>query len=276
MTTPLASVALQPGPGRRSGGSNRLVIAAADTLAVCGRNLRVLRRSPQSLVFATIQPVMFVLLFRYAFGGAIHVPGVPYVDYLMPGIFAQTVAFGAMGTAVGLAYDSKSGLMERFRTLAMSRFAVLAGRTLADLVRNLAVVVVMAGVGFAVGFRPGTGVGGLLAALLLVTLFAYALSWGFVALGLVVTDPEAAQGAGVPVMFLLVFSSAAFVPLSTMPGWLQVLGAHQPVTALADAERALVLGGPAASDVMSSLLWSAGLLIGFAVLAALAYRRATR
>ena len=276
MTTLPASPSpwLDPAPGASS--SNRVVTAVGDTLAVCGRNLRVLSRSPQALVFATVQPVMFVLLFRYAFGGAIHVPGVPYVNYLMPGIFAQAVAFGAMGTAVGLAYDAKSGLMERFRTLAMSRTAVLAGRTLADLVRNIAVVVVMAGVGFTVGFRTSAGAGGLLGALGLVTLFAYALSWGFVALGLVVADPEAAQGAGVPVMFLLVFSSAAFVPLSTMPGWLQVIGAHQPVTALVNAERALLLGGPAAGDVMSSVTWSVGLIAGFAVLATLAYRRTAR
>jgi ABC-2 type transport system permease protein/oleandomycin transport system permease protein len=263
--------------GRRGSGRPQAVAdAVIDTVAVCGRNLRVLVRSPQALVFAGVQPVMFVLLFRYAFGGAIRVPGVAYVDYLMPGIFAQTVAFGAMGTAVGLATDAKTGLMTRYRTLPVSRVAVLAGRILADLVRNVGVVTVMVGVGFAVGFRTHHGVPAFLAAIGLVALFAYALSWGFVALGLVVSDPEAAQSAGVPIMFVLVFSSAAFVPIATMPGWLQTIGVHQPVTALVDAERALLLGGPAAADVAATLAWSLGLLAGLVILAVLAYRRANR
>jgi ABC transporter DrrB family efflux protein len=252
------------------------LIAIADTIDVAGRNLRTMLRMPQALVFALIQPVLFVLLFRYAFGGAIHVPGVPYVDYLMPGIFAQSVAFGALGTAVGLATDLRSGLLERFRTLPMSRSAVLAGRTLADLARNLAVVAVMAGVGFAVGFRVHTSAVAFLAALGLVALFGYALSWAFVSLGLRISDPEAAQAAGVPVMFLLVFASSAFVPISTMPGWLQVVAAHQPLTALVTAVRALVLGGPTAGHVLASLAWSGGLLAGFALLAIGQYQRISR
>jgi len=260
-------------PSRRQ---SRLTMALSDTADVAGRNLRALWRTPQALIFATIQPVMFVLLFRYAFGGAIHVPGVPYVEFLMPGIFAQAVAFGAIGTAVGLSADMASGIFTRFRTLPMSRVAVLAGRTLADLARNLVVVAVMTGVGYAVGFRAHTGAAGLLAPLGLVAVFAFALSWGFVALGLSVSDPEAAQGAGVPVVFLLVFSSAAFVPLSTMPGWLQAFGANQPVTALVDAERALILGGPAASDVLACLAWSAGMLVVFVTLATRVYRGASR
>ena len=252
------------------------LIAIADTIDVAGRNLRTMLRMPQALVFALIQPVLFVLLFRYAFGGAIHVPGVPYADYLMPGIFAQSVAFGALGTAVGLATDLRSGLLERFRTLPMSRSAVLAGRTVADLARNLAVVAVMAGVGFAVGFRVHTSAVAFLAALGLVALFGYALSWGFVSLGLRISDPEAAQAAGVPVMFLLVFASSAFVPISTMPGWLQVVAAHQPLTALVTAVRALVLGGPTAGHVLASLAWSGGLLAGFALLAIAQYQRISR
>ncbi|HEY5985600.1 MAG TPA: ABC transporter permease, partial [Streptosporangiaceae bacterium] len=231
----------------------RAWMAVADTLDVTGRNLRNVLRTPQALVFALIQPVLFVLLFRYAFGGAIRVPGIPYVDYLVPGIFAQSVAFGALGTAVGLSADVRSGLLERFRTLPMSRLAILAGRTLADLARNLAVVAVMAGVGFAVGFRVHTSALAFLAGLGLVALFGYALSWGFVSLGLRISDPEAAQAAGVPVMFLLVFASAAFVPLATMPGWLQAVAAHQPLTALVNAVRALVLGGPTADHVLASV-----------------------
>ena len=250
--------------------------AIADTVDVAGRNLRTLFRTPQALIFATIQPVIFVLLFRYAFGGAIRVPGTDYVDYLMPGIFAQAVAFGAVGTAVGLSADLRSGILVRFRTLPMARIAVLGGRTLADLIRNLVVVAVMIGVGFAVGFRSANGAPGLLAALALVVVFAYAASWGFAALGLRVSDPEAAQAAGVPLVFLLVFTSAAFVPTAAMPGWLQAFGTHQPVDALVNAERALILGGPAAHDVLISLAWSGGLLVAFALLAARTYARMGR
>jgi ABC transporter DrrB family efflux protein len=261
--------ASRPQPGRAW-------MAVADTLDVTGRNLRNVLRTPQALVFALIQPVLFVLLFRYAFGGAIRVPGIPYVDYLVPGIFAQSVAFGALGTAVGLSADVRSGLLERFRTLPMSRLAILAGRTLADLARNLAVVAVMAGVGFAVGFRVHTSALAFLAGLGLVALFGYALSWGFVSLGLRISDPESAQAAGVPVMFLLVFASAAFVPLATMPGWLQAVAAHQPLTALVNAVRALVLGGPTAGHVLTSVAWSCGLLVAFALLALHQYQRMNR
>src|SRR5215472_6455114 len=250
--------------------------ALSDTADVAWRNLRTLFRTPQALIFATIQPVIFVLLFRYAFGGAIRVPGTDYVDYLMPGIFAQAVAFGAVGTAVGLSADLRSGILVRFRTLPMARIAVLGGRTLADLARNLLVVAVMVGVAFAAGFRSANGAAGLLAALALVVVFAYAVSWGFAALGLRVSDPEAAQAAAVPVVFLLVFTSAAFVPSTAMPGWLQAFGTHQPVNALVTAERALILGGPAARDVLISLAWSGGILVVFGLLAARSYARMGR
>jgi len=254
----------------------RVAAALYDTIDVAGRNLRTLLRTPQALIFATIQPIMFVLLFRYAFGGAIRVPGVNYVDYLMPGVFAQSVAFGAIGTAVGLSADLRSGILVRFRTLPMARIAVLGGRTLADLARNLLVVAVMVGVGFAAGFRSANGAAGLLAALALGVAFGYAVSWGFAALGLRVSDPEAAQAAAVPVVFLLVFTSAAFVPSTAMPGWLQAFGTHQPVNALVTAERALILGGPAAHEVLISLAWSGGMLLVFALLAARSYARMGR
>jgi ABC-2 type transport system permease protein len=257
-------------------GISGLTAAFADTADVAWRNLLTLLRTPQALVFATIQPVIFVLLFRYAFGGAIRVPGTDYVDFLMPGIFAQTVAFGAVGTAVGLSADVRTGILVRFRTLPMARIAVLGGRTVADLARNLLVVAVMTGVGFAAGFRSPHGAAGLLGALGLVVFFGYAVSWGFAALGLRVSDPEAAQAAAVPVVFLLVFTSAAFVPASAMPGWLQAFGTHQPVNALVSAERALILGGPAANDVLICLAWSAGMLIVFALLAARTYARMGR
>src|SRR5438067_911532 len=164
-----------------------------DAMAVAWRNLRALPRIPQYLVFSTIQPVIFVLMFRYVFGGAIKVPGpIPYVDYLIPGVFAQTVVFGSMGTAIGLATDMQSGLMERFRSLPMARSALLVGRTFADLARNVFVVFLMVVVGFAVGFRIHGGVLNFLAACALVLLFGYALSWVFASIGLLVKDPESA------------------------------------------------------------------------------------
>mgnify|MGYP001462731322 CR=1 FL=1 len=261
---------------RRPAVLSRIAAASWDTADVAGRNLLTQLRTPQALVFALVQPVIFVLLFRYAFGGAIRIPGVSYVDYLMPGIFAQTVCFGAIGTAVGLSADVRSGLLVRLRTLPMARIAVLGGRTAADLARNLAVVAVMTGVGFAAGFRTAQGAAGLLAALGLVLAFAYAASWAFAALGLRVSDPEAAQAAGVPVVFLLVFTSSAFVPVSSMPGWLQAVGAHQPVNALVNAERALILGGPAARDVLIAVAWTAGILAAATILSARIYARMSR
>ncbi len=248
--------------------------AALDAIAIAQRNLIALRRVPQLLVFSTIQPVIFVLLFRYVFGGAISVPGVSYVDFLLPGIFVQTAVFGAMGAAIGLASDLKTGLLERFRSLPMARSAVLAGRTIADLARNVFVVALMAGVGFAVGFRVHTDAPRFLAAMALVLLFGYGMSWIFATVGLAVGDPETAQAASFPVMAPLVFASSALVPVETMPGWLQPFAEHQPVSVAASAVRALVLGGPAASYVIQTLAWVAGILVVFAPLAVRRYRRA--
>jgi ABC transporter DrrB family efflux protein len=245
-----------------------------DATAVAGRNLIAYRRVPQLLVFSTIQPVIFVLLFRYVFGGAVKTPpGVPYVDYLMPGIFVQTTVFGAIGAAVGLATDLKSGLLERFRSLPMARSAVLAGRTTADLARNVFVAALMAVVGFAVGFRVHTSALGFLAGMLLVLLFGYVLSWVFATVGLVVGDPETAQAAAFPVMAPLVFASSAFVPVSTMPSWLQPFAEHQPVSVTASAVRALMIGGPTTSYVLQSLAWCAAILLVFVPVAVRRYRR---
>jgi ABC-2 type transport system permease protein/oleandomycin transport system permease protein len=246
-----------------------------DAAAIAGRNLIAYRRVPQLLVFSTIQPVIFVLLFRYVFGGAVKTPpGVPYVDYLMPGIFVQTTVFGAIGAAVGLATDLKSGLLERFRSLPMARSAVLAGRTTADLARNVFVAALMAVVGFAVGFRVHTSALGFLAGMLLVLLFGYVLSWVFATVGLAVGDPETAQAAAFPVMAPLVFASSAFVPVSTMPSWLQPFAEHQPVSVTASAVRALMIGGPTTSYVLQSLAWCAAILLVFVPVAVRRYRRA--
>ena len=260
-------------------GFARVTGAASDAFAVTGRNLIALRRVPQLIVFSTIQPVIFVLLWRYVFGGAIDVRGgIPYVDFLMPGIFVQTVVFGAMGAAVGLAADIKSGLLERFRALPMARSAVLAGRTFADLTRNVFVVALMAAIGFAVGFQVHTTALGFLAGLLVVLLFGYVLSWVFVTLGLLVSDPETAQAAAFPIMAPLVFASNAFVPPETMPGWLRVFAEHQPVSATISAVRALVLGAPPGEStallVLQALAWMAVILMVFAPLAVHRYRRA--
>jgi ABC-2 type transport system permease protein/oleandomycin transport system permease protein len=246
----------------------------SDTLTIAGRNLLTIVRLPQLLVFSTIQPVIFVLLFRYAFGGAINTGGIPYVDYLMPGIFAQTVAFGAMGTGIGLADDLQKGLIERFRSLPMARSAVLAGRIVSDLVRNVFVVALMTVVGFAVGFRLHSSAFALVAGLALLLLFGCGLSAIFALIGLSVPNGEAAQAAGFPMLAPLVFASSAFVPVRTMPSWLQGFANHQPLSVVVDAIRALVLGLPAGSHVVQSLAWTAALLAVFGPLAVRRYRRA--
>ncbi len=246
-----------------------------DTFAITQRNLIAYRRVPQLLVFSTIQPVIFVLMFRYVFGGAIKIPGrIPYVDFLMPGVFVQTVVFGAIATAIGLATDLKSGLMERFHALPMARSAVLTGRTMADMIRNVFVVILMMVVGFLVGWRIHTNIVGLVGGALLVILFGYAMSWIFATVGLAVRDPETAQAAAFPVLAPLVFASSAFVPVGSMPGWLQVFAKHQPVSITASAVRALTIGGPTASYVWQSIAWCVGILVVFAPIAVRLYRRA--
>ncbi|HET7482652.1 MAG TPA: ABC transporter permease [Actinomycetota bacterium] len=244
-----------------------------DAFAVAYRNLLAYIRVPQLLVFSTIQPVIFVLMFRYVFGGAITVPGVPYVDFLMPGIFIQTVIFGAMSTGIGLATDIKSGLLERFRSLPMSRSAVLAGRTLADLGRNVFVAILMVVVGFLVGFRIHTSFIAFLGGFALVLLFGYTFSWVMATVGLAVGDPETAQAAAFPLIAPLVFASSAFVPPDSMPGWLQVFAEHQPLSVTTTAVRALMIGGPTRSPVIQTILWCAGIVIVFAPLAVRRYRR---
>jgi ABC-2 type transport system permease protein len=245
-----------------------------DALAIAWRNLLNIRRNPQLLVFATIQPVIFVLMFRYVFGGAIHVPGNSYVDFLMPGIFVQTVVFGSLTTGVGLADDLQKGLVDRFRSLPMARSAVLVGRTLADLVRNLFVVILMCVVGVIVGWRPtGTSVE-IIAGVGLVLGFAYSLSWLFAIVGLSVRDSETAQAASFPILAPLVFASSAFVPVSSMPGWLQAFANHQPVTAVVNAVRALTLGVASAGHVITAIAWIVGIVAICAPIAVNRYRRA--
>ncbi|HUY07624.1 MAG TPA: ABC transporter permease [Acidimicrobiales bacterium] len=245
----------------------------ADTSVITWRNLLGYVRIPEAAFFSSVQPIMFVLLFRYVFGGAIPIPGVSYVDYLMPGIFVQTVAFGAIGTSIGLAQDMHTGLIERFRALPMSRSAVLAGRTFADLVRNVVVVGIITAVGFAVGFRLQTNIVAFFAALGILLLFAYALSWGFALIGLSAPNAETAQVMSFPVLFPMTFASSIFVPVDKMPGWLQGFANNQPVSIVVDSSRALMIGGPTASYVIRAIIWSVGLLVVLGPLAVRKYRR---
>jgi ABC-2 type transport system permease protein len=248
--------------------------AVADAITITWRNLKAMLRTPQVLMFSTIQPIIFVLTFRYVFGGSITTPGIPYVDFLMPGVFVQTGAFGAMNTGIGLSEDLHKGLIERFRSLPMARSAVLAGRSLADLVRNFFVVLMMIFVGFLVGFRIHAGVVPFAASIVLLLLFSFAFSWIFALIGLGVPNAEAAQAASFPVLALLVFASTAFVPIDGMPGWLQTYNRIQPVSVIVKAERALSIGGDSAVPVLHALLWIVGLTAIFAPLAIRRYRRA--
>ena len=247
-----------------------------DTQVVTARNLRHFVREPQLLVFSTIQPVMFVLLFIYVFGGAVGraLPhGLSYVDYLLPGIFVQSVMFRASQTSVGLSEDLRRGVIDRFRSMPMARSAVLLGRTVADLVRNVLIIGLMIGIGYAVGFRFHGGVGGAAASVALVAAFGFALSWIFAFVALTVGGAEAAQSLGFVVVFPLVFASSVFVPVASMPHWLQPLAHWSPVTLTANAARALALNGSAPASAAESIGWTAGLLALFVPLSVWRYRR---
>jgi ABC transporter DrrB family efflux protein len=242
---------------------------------VTGRNLRRLVRVPTLVAFATVQPVLFVLLFTYAWGGAIHPPGVTrYVDYGMPGIWVIAIAFGASQTGVAIADDLATGMIDRFRVLPMSRSAVLAGRALADAVRNLWVIVLMTGVGYAIGFRFHAGPTGALAAAACALAVGLAFSWIFALLGLLVRDPESAGIGGLLAVIPLIFTSSTFVPVATFPGWLQAFANVNPITAVVDALRVLCLGGPTATLTSHALAWIGGLLIVAVPAAAVSFHRA--
>ncbi len=246
--------------------------AVRDTATTAWRSLVGAFREPQNIVFALLQPVMFVLLFVYVFGGAIEVPGGSYVDYLMPGIFVQTAIFAGVTTGVGLAEDMRKGVVDRFRTLPMSRTAVIAGRAVADTARTVVSLLLMVLVGFAVGYRPDS-IGGLVAGLGLVLLVAFAFTWFYVVVALAVKSPEAAQSAGFVLTFPLTFASSAFVATDTMPGWLRAFAENQPITLAADATRALTGIGDASA--WPAIAWAAGLLAVLVPTAVALFRRAT-
>jgi ABC-2 type transport system permease protein/oleandomycin transport system permease protein len=250
--------------------------ATADTLVLTRRNLIRIPRAPDLLLGFTVQPVMFVLLFVYVFGGAIQTPGYEYVDFLMPGIITQTIAFGGFLTAVGLNEDLRKGLMDRFRSLPMARSAVLAGRTLADVVMNSLAIALMVGVGYAIGFRFATSIPEILAGIVLLLLFGYAFSWIFALMGLLSSSPESAGSIGFLIVFPLTFVSSAFVPVESMPAALQTFAEVNPFTIVVDAVRELWLGVPVDSPLWAAVAWSVGLIAVFAPLAVARYVRVAR
>jgi ABC transporter DrrB family efflux protein len=249
--------------------------AVRDTAGVAKRNLLRILRNPRLLVISAIQPALLLLLFRYVLGGAIHIPGASYVDYIVPAVFIEAVMIGGMATAIGLADDLGSGIIDRFRSLPMARSAVLAGRTLADLARSAFSLALMVGLGLLVGFSFHAGVGSIIAGLALVIFFGYCFSWIYATIGLVTKDPETAQVAGILPFFILVFASSAIVPVATMPSWLQPFARHQPVSITIDAVRALLQGEPTHNWVWQSLAWSVGILVVFFAIAVHLYRNVT-
>jgi ABC transporter DrrB family efflux protein len=250
--------------------------AVSDTLTITRRNLLVWIRVPAYIVFTVIQPVMFVLMFRYVFGGAIHVP-VPggYVDFLMPGIIGQTAAFATFGTAIALAQELQKGVIDRLRSMPMARSAVLAGRLVADTARMFVTIVIVIGVGYAVGFRFQNGAALAVAMVALAVVFGLAICCIAAFTGLAIGDEESVQAFGLIWLFPITFLSSAFVPISTMPGWLQAFANNQPVTYVIDTMRAMAVGGPIEANLWKSLVWLAGIFIVFAPLAVRAYKRAS-
>jgi ABC transporter DrrB family efflux protein len=245
----------------------------ADSLVMAERNLVRLPRSPDLLIGFTIQPVMFVLLFAYVFGGAIVTPGYDYIDFLIPGIIVQNIAFGGFVTALGLAEDLTKGLIDRFRSLPTARASVLAGRTLADIVTNTLAIVVLVVTGLIIGFSFNASALEILGGVGLLLLFGFAFSWIFALLGMMVSSPEAANGVGFTLIFPITFISAAFVPVDSMPAGLQEFAEVNPITIVVNAMRALWLGAPAGNNIWGAVAWSVGLIAIFAPLAVAKYRR---
>src|SRR3954462_3487738 len=235
----------------------------ASTLVVARRALKKFMRTPQLVVLGTIQGVMFLLIFRYVFGGAIGVGGIDYVNFLVPGFITTGILFGGMGASIAMAEDLEQGFVDRLRSLPMSRTSVLAGRALADTAIGIWSTTLMVIIGFAVGFRIHGTIGQAILAYLLLIVFGFAFEWLFLFLGMVAGNAQAAQGMAL-LVFPFTFISSAFVPVDTMPGWMQVIAEHQPVTFMVNSVRTLtqgraaeiLLGHPASYWVSRSLLWS--------------------
>jgi ABC-2 type transport system permease protein/oleandomycin transport system permease protein len=232
-------------------------------------------RIPYTLVFTAMQPVMFALLFRYVFSGAFEdfeAPG-DYVDFLMPGVFAMAVGFGAITTAIGIAADMETRAIDRFRSLPMARSAVLVGHTSADFLRSAVVIALVVALGFVIGFDIHTPWPAFIAGIGVILAFAYALIWVSALIGVVSASAQTAEGMIFTVLFPLAFASSGFVPTESMPGWLQAFTQHQPFSAVIDASRALMLGGPTTSAVLTALAWIAGMLGVLVPIAVHRYRR---
>jgi ABC-2 type transport system permease protein/oleandomycin transport system permease protein len=251
-----------------------LQYALSDTLVLAKRSLLRIPRQPDLLIGFTVQPIMFVLLFVFVFGGAIDTPGLDYVDFLIPGIIVQSMVFGGFVTALGLAEDLKKGLIDRFRSLPMWGPAVLSGRILSDVGTNVVQLAIMFAVGVAVGFRFSTSVPEILAGIALVLVYGYAFSWVFAFIGLTASSPEAANAYGFTILFPVTFISSAFVPVESMPDWLQPIAEHNPFTTMVNAARALFVGTPAGNDVWLSLVWAIAITAVFGGLSIWRYRRA--
>jgi ABC transporter DrrB family efflux protein len=251
-----------------------LSLSVSDTLVLATRNLKRIPRQPDLLTGYTIQPVMFVLLFVYVFGGAISTPGFDYVDFLMPGIIAQSIAFGGFTTALGLSEDVQKGLVDRFRSLPMSRAAVLTGRTVSDIVLNCLSITVLLSVGFIAGFNfIDASAGEIVLGLVLLICLGYAFSWVFALVGLFSSSPETANAIGFTAIFPLTFASSMFVPAQSMPDGLRQFAEANPFTTITDALRSLWLNTPANTDVWMAFVWCAILVAVFAPLAVRRYRR---
>lgn len=251
----------------------KLTHTISDISVMVRRNLLRYRRLPQLIVFSFIQPIMFVLLFAYVFGGAIKTPGVNYINYLLPGILVQTVLFGSMMTGVGLADDLSRGMIDRFRSLPMVRSAVLAGRTISEVIRNIFVFILMTLVGLAIGFRIEHGLPEFGMAMLLTLFFGFAFSWISATIGLSLKSVETAQTAGFVWVFPLAFASSIFVPIQSMKGFIRVFAEHNPITYTVNSVRGLALGTPIGNDIWYALLWIAGILVLFIPLAIRSYRK---
>jgi len=273
MTTAVAPmISLPDEPGLLA----RFRWAVSDTLVIARRNLLVWARVPAYLVFTVIQPVMFVLMFRYVFGGAIHIPGrITYVDFLMPGIIGQTAAFATFATAIALAQELQKGVIDRLRSMPMARSAVLAGRLVADTGRMLVTILIVVGVGYAVSFRFQNGVVPAILMVVLAVVFGLAICLIAAFTGLAIKDEESVQAFGLIWLFPVTFLSSAFVPIQSMPGWLQAFANNQPVTYVINTMRALAIGGPIEANLWKSIACLAGIFIVFGPLAVRAYKRAS-
>jgi ABC-2 type transport system permease protein len=252
-----------------------LRLAIRDINGITKRNLLRIVRTPQLLFMTMVQPTIILLLFRYVLGGAIRVPGLDYVDYVVPGIFLEAVLIGGMTTALALATDLQAGMIDRFRSLPMARSAFLAGRTLADLCRAVLALVLIIGLGLLVGFRFHNGVVACLAGVALIIGFGYAFTWVYAAIGLAVKDPQTAQMSAILPMFILFFASSALVPVATMPGWLQPFARNQPASVVINSVRALFEGGAVYHDLWQAVVWCIGIFLVFLVISLNLYRKAT-